>query len=136
MSVARTLTPADSMVSHILANAVVLVHIGFVLFVVLGGFLVLRWRRLAWLHLPAAAWGALIEFSGWVCPLTPLELWLRRLGGGDVYAGGFVEHYLLPALYPAALTRNVQLALGIGVIAVNVIAYAIVWRRNRSGYSQ
>lgn len=114
-----------------LADAVVLVHFGFVLFVVLGGFLVLRWRWLAWLHLPAAAWGALIEFAGWICPLTPLELWLRRTGGEAGYSGGFIEHYLLPVLYPAALTREVQIALGLGVLAVNLIAYALVWQRKR-----
>lgn len=113
----------------VLANVVVLLHLGFVLFVVLGGFLVLRWQWLAWLHLPAAAWGALIEFAGWVCPLTPLELWLRRAAGEAGYTGGFIEHYLLPLLYPAALTREVQIVLGLGVLAVNLIAYALVWRK-------
>ncbi|MGH8495280.1 MAG: DUF2784 domain-containing protein [Gammaproteobacteria bacterium] len=113
----------------VLANAVVLLHLGFVLFVVLGGFLVLRWPWLVWLHLPAAAWGALIEFAGWVCPLTPLELWLRRAAGEVGYTGGFIEHYLLPLLYPAALTREVQIVLGLGVLAVNLVAYALVWRK-------
>lgn len=100
-------------------------------FVVLGGLLVLRWRWVIWLHLPAAVWGALIEFAGWICPLTPLEKWLRRQGGLGGYQGGFVEHYILPLLYPSALTRTVQLVLGAVVIAVNLIIYWQVWRRGR-----
>ena len=115
----------------LLADAVVVVHLGFVLFVVTGGFLVLRWPWLAWVHVPAAAWGALIEFVGWFCPLTPLEHWLRRAAGGEAHAAGFVEHYLLPVLYPGALTREIQIALGIGVLAVNAVAYALVWRKRR-----
>jgi hypothetical protein len=105
--------------------------VGFVLFVVLGGLLVLRWPRLAWLHLPAAVWGALIEFAGWICPLTPLENRLRRAGGTAGYAGGFVEHYLLPVLYPVGLTRGVQYVLGAGVVLVNAAVYWWVFRRVR-----
>ena len=105
-------------------------------FVVLGGLLVLRWRRVIWLHLPAAVWGALIEFAGWICPLTPLEKWLRRQGGLGGYQGGFVEHYILPLLYPSALTRTVQLVLGAVVIAVNLIIYWQVWRRGRFGHGR
>ncbi len=115
----------------VLADAVVVLHPGFVIFVVLGGLLVLRWRWVMWLHLPAAAWGALIEFAGWICPLTPLEKWLRREGGLGGYEGGFVEHYILPLLYPSALTRNVQLVLGAGVIVVNLLIYWRVWQQNR-----
>jgi hypothetical protein len=114
-----------------LADIVVGFHVGFVLFVVLGGLLVLRWPRVAWLHLPAAVWGALIEFAGWVCPLTPLENRLRRASGASGYAGGFVEHYLLPVLYPAGLTRGVQYVLGAGVLAVNAAVYWWVIRRFR-----
>lgn len=99
------------------------------LFVVLGGLLVLRWRWVMWLHLPAAVWGALIEFAGWICPLTPLEKWLRRQGGLGGYEGGFIEHYILPVLYPRDLTRTVQLALGTAVIVVNLIIYWRVYRR-------
>lgn len=112
-----------------LAQLVVLVHLGFVVFVVVGGLLVLRWRRLMWLHLPAAAWGALIEFAGWICPLTPLEIFLRRQAGEAGYHGGFIEHYLLPILYPPGLTRGVQVVLGTVVIVVNVLAYWRVWKK-------
>jgi hypothetical protein len=117
--------------SSILAGVVVGLHLGFVLFVVLGGLLVLRWPRLAWVHLPAAVWGALIEFAGWVCPLTPLENHLRRAAGTAEYAGGFVEHYLLPVLYPVGLTRGTQYLFGAFVVGVNAAVYWWVWRRTR-----
>jgi hypothetical protein len=112
-----------------LADAVVAVHFLFVLFVLFGGLLVLRWRWVRWLHLPAAAWGALIEFAGWTCPLTPLEKWLRRQGSGAGYEGGFIEHYILPVLYPRALTRNTQLVLGLVVVLLNLFIYWRVFRR-------
>ncbi len=115
-----------------LADAVVVLHFGFVLFVVLGGLFALRWPRVAWFHLPTAVWGAGIEFLGGICPLTPLEIRLRRLGGEAGYAGGFVEHYVLPVLYPEALTRDVQYLLGGIVIGLNVLIYAIVLRRLRA----
>lgn len=114
-----------------LADATVVLHFLFVVFVVLGGLLVLRWPRLAWVHLPVAAWGVLIEWVGWICPLTPLENRLRALGGEAGYAGGFVERYLLPVLYPGALTREVQWALGGLVLAINLAVYLAVWRRHR-----
>lgn len=113
------------------ADAVLVVHALFVAFVVAGGLLVLRWPRLAWLHLPCAAWGALIEFAGWICPLTPLENRLRRLGGEAGYEGGFVETYLLAALYPEGLSRPVQWALGGLVLAVNAAVYAWILARRR-----
>ncbi len=106
-----------------LAEAVVVVHFAFVLFVLFGGLLALRWRWVRWVHLPAAAWGALIEFAGWTCPLTPLEKWLRREGNLGGYEGGFVEHYILPVLYPQALTRPVQVGLGLGVVLLNLLIY-------------
>jgi hypothetical protein len=112
-----------------MADLVVVVHFAFVLFVVLGGLLVLRWPWLAYAHLPAAAWGALIEFAGWICPLTPLEQSLRQKAGGQVYSGSFIEHYLLPLLYPSALTRDIQLVLGSAVLAINLAVYAYVLRR-------
>ena len=115
----------------LLADLVVVVHVLFVAFVVLGGLPVLRWPRLAWAHVPAALWGALIEFAGWVCPLTPLENDLRRLGGQAGYEGGFVERYLLAVLYPHGLTRTHQLVLGLLVLAVNALAYACLWRRRK-----
>ena len=119
---------------RLLAGLLVLFHTGFVLFAVLGGLVVLRWPRLAWVHLPAAAWGAWVEFTSTVCPLTPLESHLRRLGGEAGYSGGFIAHYLQPVLYPAGLSPRVQVVLGIFVVLLNVAAYLLVWRR-RSGRS-
>jgi hypothetical protein len=118
--------------SALLADLVVVIHFCFVLFVILGGLLVLRWPRLAYLHLPAAAWGVLIEFAGWVCPLTPLEQSLRLKAGEQGYSGSFIEHYVLPLLYPSALTRTIQVALGIIVIAVNLGIYGYLIRSRRS----
>src|SRR6185295_10526499 len=117
------------MLYRLLADLVVVLHLAFVLFVVLGGLLALRWARAAWFHIPAAIWGAGIEFVQGICPLTPLENHLRQLGGEAGYSGGFVEHYLLPVLYPAGLSQNVQLGLGLFVLVLNVTVYAVVWRR-------
>ena len=119
-----------------LANLVLTLHGAFVLFVVFGGLLSARWPRAAWVHLPAALWGALIEFGGWICPLTPLENHLRSLAGQAGYAGGYVEHYLLAWLYPTGLTRNVQFILGVAVLVFNAAVYAWVVssrRRHRAG---
>jgi hypothetical protein len=117
------------MVYHALANLVLIAHLAFVLFAVLGGFLVLKWRSLAWVHVPACLWGALVELAGWVCPLTPLENWLREKGGGLVYRTNFIEHYILPLLYPATLTRSLQIFLGLLVLSVNLGLYGwILWR--------
>lgn len=113
----------------LLADAVLLLHAAFVAFVVLGGLPVLRWPRLAWVHLPVVAWGAGIEFTGGICPLTPLENHLRALAHGQGYAGGFVEHYLFGLLYPEGLTRDVQIVLGLGVLALNGAVYAWLWCR-------
>jgi len=115
--------------SALLADLVVVIHFWFVLFVILGGLLVLRWPRLAFVHLPAATWGVLIEFAGWVCPLTPLEQSLRLKAGEQGYSGSFIEHYVLPLLYPSALTRTVQVALGAIVIAVNLCIYGYLLKR-------
>ncbi|KPK82220.1 MAG: hypothetical protein AMS25_03360 [Gemmatimonas sp. SM23_52] len=109
---------------RLLADLTVVVHLAFVLFAVAGGLLVLRWRRVVWLHVPAAVWAALIEFYGWLCPLTPLENWFRVRSGASGYRGGFVEHYILPVLYPRALTRELQIVLGIFVLAVNLSIYS------------
>ena len=121
------------MLYRILADAVVVLHFAFVLFVVLGGLLALRWPRAAWFHLPVVVWGAGIEFLGGICPLTPLEIRLRRLGGEAGYSGGFVEHYILPVLYPEALTRDIQYILGGIVIVLNLVVYGMLLRRRRSG---
>ena len=99
------------------------------LFVIGGAILVWRYPWLVWLHVPAALWGAFIEFAGWICPLTPLENWLRQRGGEQAYGASFVEHYLLPVLYPDALTRPVQWVLGGLVLLVNVIFYTLILRR-------
>jgi hypothetical protein len=117
----------------LLADAVVALHFAFVAFVVAGGLLVIRWPRLAWVHVPAAVWGAVIEFAGWICPLTPLENHFRRLAGHAGYEGGFVDRYVVAALYPQGLTRSHQIALGVLVLVVNAIAYTVVVRRRRQG---
>ncbi len=120
------------MLFRTLADLVVLAHLAFVLFAVLGGILV-RWRRRsAWVHLPVLLWAALVELAGWMCPLTPLENWLRVRGGGDAYRSGFIEHYLLPVLYPGELTRAHQIALGIVLLGVNLAIYAWALRRRAS----
>jgi hypothetical protein len=117
------------MTYRLLADAVLLAHAAFVVFVVLGGLLVLRWPRLAWIHLPVVTWGAGIEFAGAICPLTPLENRWRAIAGEQGYSGGFVEHYVFGLLYPEGLTRNAQLALGLLVLVVNATVYTVAWRR-------
>ena len=114
------------MIYSILADILVLLHLAFVCFVVLGGLLALRRRRWAWVHLPVAVWGALVEFMGWGCPLTRLEIRFRVLGGGGGYSGGFVEHLLIPLLYPGNLTRGHQLVMGLFVVALNTFFYGLV----------
>ena len=118
------------MLYRALADLVLVVHFAFVLFVVFGGLLALRWPRLAWVHIPVALYGALIEFVGFICPLTPLEIWLRRRGGEAGYEGGFIEHYITAAIYPTGLTREVQVVLGTAVLVLNAIVY-FFWRRLR-----
>jgi hypothetical protein len=119
------------MFARIAADLIVLVHLGFILFVVLGGLLVLRWPRVAWIHVPAVIWGALIEFAGWICPLTPIENWLRGAGGSAGYTGGFIEHYIVPIVYPTELSRETQILLGAVVVVVNCVAYGVGWIRGR-----
>jgi hypothetical protein len=119
------------MLYRALADATLVIHLSFVLFVVLGGLLVLRWRWLAWLHLPAALWGAFIELTGRICPLTPLEQRLRLLGGEKGYEGGFIDHYITAWIYPEGLTRETQIAIGIGVLAINIGVYWWVFGRKR-----
>jgi len=115
------------------ADSLVVLHLAFVLFVILGGLLVYRWPRWAWVHVPAFLWGAVIEFGDWVCPLTPLEQRLRALAGEGGYTGGFVEHYILPLIYPEGLTREIQLALGLFVLGVNAVVYGVwLWRKWRT----
>ncbi len=114
------------------ADLVLLVHLAFIGFVVLGGILVRRRRWVALVHLPCAVYGAAVELCGWICPLTPLENRLRALGGERGYAGGFIEHYLVPIIYPEPLTPRAQTLLGLLVAAGNVAVYAWALRRRRS----
>ena len=114
---------------RLLADLVVVLHLAFIAFVVLGGLLGLVWRHAPWLHLPAACWGVFIELSGGICPLTPLEISLRRAAGEAGFEGGFVEHYLVPVVYPVGLTRELQLALAAFALGVNLFVYVWVWRR-------
>ena len=124
MNTAQTVYP-------LLADLVVWIHLAFVLFVVAGGLLVMRWPGLIWTHLPVAIWGVGIELSGWICPLTPLENWLRHKGEEENYQFDFVAHYLLPMLYPQGLTRASQIALGVLVFVVNVAIYRWVFRQRK-----
>lgn len=112
-----------------LADATMLVHFAFIAFVVLGGLLAMRWPRITWVHLPAAAWGVIIELQGWICPLTPLENYFRRRGGEGGYAGGFIERYLEPVIYPPGLSAPTQLGLAAFVVLVNAVVYWLVFRR-------
>jgi len=122
------------MLYSVAADAIVILHLAFIVFVMLGGLLLLLWPRLVYLHLPVVVWGTLVELQGWMCPLTPLEQHLRKLAGEAGYSGGFVEHYLLPLIYPAGLTRDLQTVLALCVITVNLAIYTVVvvkYRRNR-----
>ena len=105
------------------ADAIVLLHFGFILYVVLGGLLCYKWPGLLWLHLPAVTWGVVISLAGWICPLTPLEIRLRTAGGGEHYSSGFIEHYILPVIYPEGLSRDLQTTLGVALLLVNVLVY-------------
>ena len=115
----------------LLANAVLLLHLAYILFVVFGGLALPRWPRLAWLHLPAVLWGAWVEFVNWTCPLTPLESTLLRLGGEPGFRGDFIDHYLAAMIYPEGLTRTAQIMLGTFVLAINAAVYWRLWRRRQ-----
>jgi hypothetical protein len=122
------------MSARLLADVILVAHLLFILIVVLGGLLVLRWPRLAWLHVPCSVWGALIEFTGWICPLTPLENRLRLEAGQAGYSGGFIDHYIVPLVYPPGLTPQMQVVLGVAVLVINGGVYALLvrrWRRRR-----
>jgi hypothetical protein len=117
---------------YLLADAALLLHLGYILFVVLGGLVVLRRPQLAWLHVPAVLWGAWIEYVDWTCPLTPLENSLRRQSGQIGFNGDFIDHYLTAAIYPEGLTRTMQIVLGTFVLVVNAAVYWQLWHRGRS----
>lgn len=116
---------------RLLADLVLAVHGLFVAFVVFGGLLALWKRWIAYLHLPALAWGALVIGMGWICPLTPLEVSLRQRAGDQGYDGGFIEHYLVPLIYPEAITRETQIILAVLLMAGNLLIYALWARRGR-----
>ena len=117
------------MVYRLLTDSVILFHFAFIVFVIFGGLLVWKWTRLAWVHLPSMAWGALNELFGLWCPLTPLENWLRETGGTARYQTGFIEHYIMPVVYPAGLTRELQLVMGSAVVVINGLLYGLLVRR-------
>jgi hypothetical protein len=119
------------MLYRVLADAVVLFHLLFVAFAVAGGLLAFWRRSIVLLHLPALGWAAFAEFTGRICPLTPLENRLRAASGSAGYEGGFIEHYLLPVLYPAGLTRDLQWTLGCSLVAFNIVVYVLLWQRRQ-----
>ena len=123
--------------AEVVADLIVILHFAFIVFVVLGGLLALKWRKAALLHIPCALWGVLIEVCGWICPLTPLEHRFREASGDSTYAGGFVDHYIMPLVYPADLTRTVQLVLAAAVLLINLLVYGWVFRKwsKRSGHT-
>ena len=114
------------MLTRVAADFIVIIHFGFIVFIVLGGLLVFRWPKLMWLHLPAVAWGVVIEFAGFICPLTPLENRLRIAAGESGYSSGFIDQYLIPVVYPDGLNRPTQIALGVLVISINLVLYGVV----------
>lgn len=116
------------MSSHILATAIALLHLAFILFVLFGGFLLLKWPKLMWVHLPAAAWGVMIELGGWWCPLTKWENYFLAQAGRAGYTGGFVAHYIMPVIYPPGLTRVHEIAIGAIVLVLNAGIYVRVFR--------
>lgn len=120
------------MLYRFLADATAVVHFAFVLFVAIGGFIVLRWHRVAWIHVPAAIWGALIEIMNWMCPLTKWEDLFRMRAGMRGYSEGFIAHYIYRLIYPAGLTRGIQLAIAAFVLAVNITIYAVLIVRSHS----
>ena len=124
------------MAYHQFADLVLVVHFAFLAFVVAGGAFVLRWPRVAWAHVPAVIWGVLIEFFGWICPLTPLEIALRHRAGEAAYTGGFIAHYVMRVIYPDGLTRGIQVMLGILVLALNGGIYAAMIAREVRGGSR
>lgn len=122
------------MIYSILADLLVVVHLAFIIFVVLGAVLVITWRWVIYLHIPAVIWAALVEFEEWICPLTPWENQLRQAGGEAGYTGGFIEHYIIPVMYPENLTQEIQIILGVFVIVINVFLYGWIlyhWRKKK-----
>lgn len=119
------------MLWRILADAVLMLHLGFILFAILGGILFYRWRWIPWLHLPAFCWSSWVSFTGTLCPLTPLENHFRHRAGQDGYAGGFIDHYIVPLIYPEGLTDKIGITLGICILIWNAFVYSLILRRRR-----
>ena len=117
------------MLKSLTSDLIFLIHFVFIFFVIFGGFLALKYRKLIWLHAPAAIWGALIEFFGWFCPLTTLENELRRNNENEAYSTGFIEHYIIPVIYPEGLTRDIQIVLGIAVFVLNLFIYTLFFKK-------
>lgn len=117
------------MLKLLTADLIVLIHFGFILFVIFGGFLVMKWRWFIWLHVPTVVWGAMLEFFGWICPLTILENELRRKSNDGAYSSGFIEQYIIPVIYPEELTRDIQIALGVAVIFLNLFIYTWCFKK-------
>lgn len=117
------------MLYRVAADLLVLMHLAFVIFVVAGGLTAFKWPWMMLLHMPAAGWGAIIEYKGWICPLTPWENSLRKLAGEEGYTEGFIEHYILQVVYPPGLTRDMQTTLGTIVVVVNLLIYAVLFYR-------
>ena len=117
------------MIYLLLARGIILIHLAFIIFVPVGGILVFWKRWWAWIHIPVFLWGAMISFGGWICPLTPLENWLREKGGEAGYSGGFIEYYLLPIIYPENLTRGIQISIGLAVLILNLTVYGFLVHR-------
>lgn len=115
------------------ADAVVLLHFAFILFVLLGGLFCYKWLWLFWLHLPALVWAVVISLAGWICPLTPLENTLRAASGSEHYSSGFIEHYILPVIYPAGFSRELQTSMGIGLLVVNALLYLGLFIKTKKG---
>ena len=111
-----------------LADLVLVVHMLFIIFVLFGGLIVLKWHKVMWIHIPCALWGAIIEFLGWVCPLTYLEIYFHEIYNANSYENSFIQNYLLPVIYPPGLTTDSQFLLGVIVIVINLIIYFIIWR--------
>ena len=114
------------MIYSFLADLLVVFHLVFILYVIAGALLIFKWKKTLWLHLPSCFWGMTVEFTGWICPLTPWEIQLRRLAGEEGYTGSFIEHYLIPIIYPSGLTREVQMVLGGTVLIVNLSLYTLI----------
>ncbi len=121
------------MVYKLLADIVLLLHLAFITFVIFGGLLAIKNVNWAWLHVPAAVWAGLVEFAGWICPLTPLENWLCFRAGASTYQDSFIAYYLFPLIYPTELTRNVQIILGTGVVLISLLIYSLVLYKRIKG---